>query len=453
MKRTGRYKVKTACLLCAAVFSACFLDAVRNNSNDPKADNYDESSITKEWGTAVKISIEGNNSNDAPDIAMSPDGTAIAVWIDGMMKKVYALTSAPDKKGWGDAPVAINNYTVISIGMPKAAMNQAGNGMVVWIEQTDAMSAQIKNRYYSPDSGWVSNTDMVYSFAAVTGLIEMCVALFNDNGAFVCFSPDGNLIYRSSFYSNTWTSQNIDMNPRYNLGMSANGENAGICFYGSDGTNNSVFYAQYHSASNLMSSVQDPFDTSPSDDFNYPAIAMDDDSGKHLLFVKNNDDTGLKYMYGSGDLWNNWSWDRREVIQVIPLLPPLIAVTGDGTITIILWVENQGLNDQIHGRVLQDHSLMEDPGRIDSDDASGVSSPSLAIDNSGRAIVIWNQSNKIRASHFDPETLTWGDPVDIDGGFSGDNAMTMNLKVVMDDDGRAIAIWKYNNNIYANRYE
>ena len=66
------------CVLTAAVFSACFLDAVRDNANDPNADNYKLSQTPKEWKEAMRIDNVNMNAQ-YPSVAIDSNGNSYAV--------------------------------------------------------------------------------------------------------------------------------------------------------------------------------------------------------------------------------------------------------------------------------------------------------------------------------------------------------------------------------------
>jgi hypothetical protein len=86
---------------------------------------------------------------DAPRLALSPSGEAIAVWteFDGLWESVWASRYVPGK-GW-EASQLIEDSDAGDTWSPQVAIDAAGHAAAVWSLQDDIWAV-----LYSPGSGW-----------------------------------------------------------------------------------------------------------------------------------------------------------------------------------------------------------------------------------------------------------------------------------------------------------
>ena len=94
---------------------------------------------------------------------------------------------------------------------------------------------------------------------------------------------------------------------------------------------------------------------------------------------------------------------------------------------------------------------------IEQDDAGNAGLPQVAVDGSGNAIAVWDQSdgtrNNIWSNHYDASSHSWS-TVELIEQNTGD---AMSSQVAVDGNGNAIAVWSQNDgrqfNIWSNRYD
>jgi len=105
------------------------------------------------WGTAELI--ERDNAGDAwePQVAMDPDGNAIAIWclLDEYGRTRICANRYIPGSGWG-----MPDLIEINAGnkdYPQIAINLDGNAIAVW-EQSDGTRWNIWANRYTPESGW-----------------------------------------------------------------------------------------------------------------------------------------------------------------------------------------------------------------------------------------------------------------------------------------------------------
>lgn len=88
-----------------------------------------------------------------PDVAIDEQGRALAVWVQGAspVNQIWARSFHPDT-GWGTAQ-RMSRPEDTRGAQPRAAINEAGEMAVVWMQTVDVMY-QVHARRFSPTLGW-----------------------------------------------------------------------------------------------------------------------------------------------------------------------------------------------------------------------------------------------------------------------------------------------------------
>jgi hypothetical protein len=104
------------------------------------------------WGTADLIEFDESGIAVAPQIAIDPDGNAIAVWyqFDGVRFNAWSNRYTPGV-GWRIAEVLESDFGHAS--SPHVAMDASGNALAVW-QQSDGTIQHVMARRYVAGSGW-----------------------------------------------------------------------------------------------------------------------------------------------------------------------------------------------------------------------------------------------------------------------------------------------------------
>lgn len=124
------------------------------------------------WGTAAAISTLNQNGY-YPQIAMTPDGDALAVWFqyDGTRYNVWANRYASGT-GWGSAKLLETEETVGS-DTASVVVDGNGNGVAVWVENDGSGTLNLMANRYVAGTGWSaaevieSSTEALNSGAAL----------------------------------------------------------------------------------------------------------------------------------------------------------------------------------------------------------------------------------------------------------------------------------------------
>lgn len=105
------------------------------------------------WGTAAAISTLNQNGY-YPQIAMTPDGDALAVWFqyDGTRYNVWANRYI-NGTGWGSAELLETEETVSS-DTASVVVDGNGNGVAVWVENDGSGTLNLMANRYVAGTGW-----------------------------------------------------------------------------------------------------------------------------------------------------------------------------------------------------------------------------------------------------------------------------------------------------------
>ena len=155
---------------------------------------------TGSWGTAELIE-NNNNSAFGPQIAIDPDGNAIAVWwqSDGTYYSIYSNRYDSTTESWGAAQdIDMTNSNAFA---PQIAIDSYGNAIVVWQQYDGTIYSIYSNRYDSTTESWgaaklIENSDL--------DAYEPQIAINSDGNAIAVWRQHDGTSY--SIYSNRYTS-------------------------------------------------------------------------------------------------------------------------------------------------------------------------------------------------------------------------------------------------------
>ena len=190
----------------------------------------------------------------------------------------------------------------------------------------------------------------------------------------------------------------------------------------------------------------------------YPQIAIDS-SGNAIAVWRQYD--GAHYsIYANrfdGTSWfNGTSWGMAELIEsdnAGNAEQPQIAFDSSGN-AIAVWTQWDGTRDSIWANRFNGTSWGT-AELIEADNAGNASTPQIAFDSSGNAIVVWDQYDGLRyniwANRFNG--TSWG----MAGLIEADNAGNAEYpQIALNSSGNAIAVWQQDDggrfNIWANRF-
>lgn len=105
------------------------------------------------WGMAVRLDSENAGDAERPQLAVNPSGHAVAVWhqSDGVRENIWSSWLTSDGE-WED-PVLIEHNDAGHAGRPQVAMDPQGNAIAVWY-QDDGSHIGIWANRLTLNAGW-----------------------------------------------------------------------------------------------------------------------------------------------------------------------------------------------------------------------------------------------------------------------------------------------------------
>lgn len=187
-----------------------------------------------------------------------------------------------------------------------------------------------------------------------------------------------------------------------------------------------------------------------------PQIAVDA-AGRALAVWEQFEDSRHKIW---ANRFDGTSWEEAEIIETGTggtASAPDVAINAGGQ-AFAVWTQFDGTRDNVSVNRF-DGSAWETAEVIDVDDGGSSRAPQIAIDAAGRAIVVWAQFDgswyRILARRFDGSN--WGAAELIEADNSGRLGDASAPQIVLDANGRALAVWEQfdgsRNNIWSNRFD
>ncbi|HAK59465.1 MAG TPA: hypothetical protein DCO77_03645 [Nitrospiraceae bacterium] len=134
---------------------------------------------------------------------------------------------------------------------------------------------------------------------------------------------------------------------------------------------------------------------------------------------------------------------------------PQVAVDGSGN-AVVVWNQSDGTRDSTWSNRYEVGTGWGTAMLIESDNAGDASNVQVAVDGSGNAVAVWYQSDGTRDSTWANRYVVgtgWGSAMLIESDNAGDAS---NVQVAVDGSGNAVAVWQQSDgtrtNIWANRY-
>ncbi len=265
------------------------------------------------------------------------------------------------------------------------------------------------------------------------------------NAVIVWVQSDGSYvrIYKCEYRNGSWSSATVMSN--------SNNYDASSPHVAMDGNGNAIItWAQFYGFADQIyyCMYRDGAWTSPaliSSNFSYaassPQVAMNDNGSAIITWVQ--PESSYDRIYKS--VYSNGAWSTPAVISSnissYNASSPRLAMDDNGN-AIITWVENDGSNNQIfksdyRGGIWSAYDTISD------NVSQPASDPQVAMDNNGNAIITWVQSDGSDDQIFMSEyrSNAWVNPAGSSDNISPDNYAASSPHVAMADNNTAIITW------------
>ncbi len=347
----------------------------------------------------------------------------------------------------------------------QVAMDDNGNALIVW-EQSDGSKWQIFKSEYR-DGAWIHPTGPDDNISPDEPVKQDArfpqVAMDSNGNALIVWHQHDGInwqIFKSEYRDGTWThpadlddhiSKNGQDAYEPQVAMDGGG-NALIVWRQSDGSNNQIFRSEYRDGAwTHPDGLED--NISPDDQgADSPRVAMDGDGNALIVWcqVDGSDRQIFKSEYRDGawtdpaGLDNNISPDGESVDD------PQVAMDNNGN-TLIVWRQSDGDNYQVFRSEYRNGVWTHPTGLDDniSPDGQDAEEPQAAMDASGNAVIVWEQSDGSTWQIFKSEYRdgAWTGPEDLSDNISPDGQEAYPSQAAMDDSGNAVIVWNQSDGV------
>ncbi len=349
--------------------------------------------VAKAWGDPVLIG-DGNSVNAKnPQVAVLPDGDAVAVWIqdDGTNSRIRYSRYAAATNKWSDAE------DVASGGSPAAdlrvAADRDGNIMVIWMMQYSGHQEVMARYYRASDSTW----------------------------------------------DNIRRIDTNDYTPRApHVAFDAGGNACAAWYQGYDGSHFGIFVNTFSPAGGWHSSARRIY-SDIKKVFGGPDIATDSHGSVFVVWAKDKDSGSDIFACRYDPDTKRWSLAATVEADARTSSKVQLAVDRDGN-AYVVWVGWDGNHRNIFARRYacgngwEGTILPLQKGTESVDDA-----PRITIDGEGRATAIWApQSKKVYTSTYIPGS-GWSDAQSINSVNTG---TPYRAQIAANTAGDTVAVWE-----------
>ncbi len=402
------------------------------------------------------------------DAAVATDGSAIMVWAqsDGTHTNLWGARNLPGS-GW-DTPVLIDTTDTADVSLPRLVIDPNGYAMVVWRE-SDGLTAQLMVADYGPAIGW--STPSVLSSAVTIGDARLVIR--NDGSVITAWSQGdtagmNSTIWSNSYIAGAWGSaQRIESGSAMNtaslqLKADASGNLLAVWSATADGqfydivANTYDVGAGWGTEQTLRSGLFGDT-TMP---VVMPQLAMN--SAGQAVLVWNEAASPNSIWANTYESTSGWGTATLlDISDTLGAYMPVVAIDGVGS-AFVAWVQSAGATDTLHTSRYVAGGGWDATPAIQSvasrpSHPGNVSSPALAMDNEGNAVLTWQQGDGVEtniwAQRYERSSASWLTPRIIETENNGDAVTPM---VVMNPAGDTLVAWRQNDgqddNLWANGF-
>jgi hypothetical protein len=404
---------------------------------------------TPRWGTAGLIETSDALA-ESPQIAMDIDGNAIVVWEQiGAFKNYNVLARRFANGSWKTAELLEADESGRASSSQQISMTGAGRAIAVWQRQGSGSYNISVNRFDGAAWGgaaFIDSNSVLPRDPQITG---------NDAGEAIAVWEDSYHIWANRFDGTSWgqaalIENNSDQAFTPQIAMDSYGN--AICVWPQRNSSGFSIWAarfngSYWGTAEMLANNSGTIDP--------PQIVM---NGAGFAIVIWDRVSGSQ-----GEIWVksfNGNWGSVELIATGQINPnsygplPQIALNSAGN-AVAVWQQFDGVRYNVYSSYFNG-AVWSTTALIETQSAGDAVFPQVAINSSGKAFAVWQQSDGIRknvwANRFDG--AAWGAAELIE---KNDNDAVM-PRIAIDNDGKAIAVWTQNeanggSSVWFNRFE
>jgi uncharacterized protein GlcG (DUF336 family) len=398
------------------------------------------------WGTA-EIIDEDTGEASSPQVAVDPEGNAVAVWYqsDGSYDSIYSNRYDALSGAWGTAQ-AIESNTGDAYG-PQVAVDPSGNAVAVWYQNDGSYNSIYSNRYDALSGTWGTaqliedNIRSAYAPQVAVDLDGNAVAVWRQNDG----SYDTIYSNRYDALSGTWggTAQAIEGNTGSAYGAQVAFDpsgNAVAVWYQWDGSYDSIYSNRYDALSGTWGGTAQAIEGNTGGAYN-PQVAFDSDGNATVVWYQHDGTYNNIYFNRYDELSGMWGTAQAIEGNTGNADAPQVAVDPSGN-AVAVWRQHDGTYYTIYSNRYDALSgTWGVTAQAIEGNTGGAYAPQVAVDPAGNAVAVWYQDDdmywSIYSNRYDALSGTWGTAQLIESN-AGDAYFP---QVAVDPMGNAVAVW------------
>ena len=438
--------------------------AVWQRSNGTRVDVWANRYVANgSWGTATLIETDNAGDVRYPQVAVDGSGNAVAVWSqsDGTRNNTWANRYVAGGS-WGTATL-VEADNAGPAYPPQVAVDGAGNAIAVWSQSDGTRNNTVANRYVA-GRDWGTSC-LLESDNTGSALLPQVVVDGTGNAMAVWKQSDG---VRYNIWANRYgaiggwgaagliETENIGDADAPQVAVDGSG-NATAVWQQRGSAGGDDLWANRYVAGGSWGTTAVKIETNNEGNALSPQVAVDG-SGNAIAVWQNGSVAMWANRYVSGGAWGPVEEQISTTVEFVSENEAQVAMDGSGNAIAVWnhWDPTSRINNIVANRYVVNVGW-GDPILIESNDAGEAVSPQVAVDGSGNAIAVWEQSDGTRSSvwanRYTAASNTWGAAVLLE---TSDYGHALDPQIAMDGSGNAIAVWSQVvgswSNIYANRY-
>ncbi len=437
------------------------------NSGLYKAERAINGTWTMPTSLADKISLDaGTGSPGSPQVSMNSFGEAVVTWTqsDGQNEQIFKAERAVD----GTWTIPLNITDNISpdgqnTNAPQVAINSNGEAIISW-QQFDGAFTQIYKAERSSSGTWtlpLNLADNISVDGQTADYLSQVVINDNSEAIITWAQSDGanNQIFKAERASNgTWT---LPLNIADNISVDGNNCNtpklainsnsqAIITWEQTDGTHSRIFKAERASNGTwtIPLNIADNISFNGSGGFE-PKVVLNENDEAIITWHQGD---GLFSQIFKAERASNGTWSLPSSLadNISPTLQhaysPEIALNDNGK-AIIVWYQNDGIKNQIFKAERASNGTWTVPASLADNitiDTGDASFPRVAMNTNGESIITWSQHDGSNAQIFKAERAsngTWTLPLTLEENISPKGQSVGYTQLAVNSNGEAIITW------------
>ena len=412
-----------------------------------------------QWGDPRLIEISNAGSAFEPQVALDPNGNAVAVWhqSDGMRENIWANRFTPTG-GWGVAEL-LETDNAGNASRPQVALDPNGNAVAVW-DQSDGTRFNIWANRFTLAAGWGA-AQLLETDNAGNALVPQVALDPNGNAVAVWHQMTGGF---SIIWANRFTptggwgaaerieSDNADARASQ-VALDPNGSAVAV-WQQSDMTRFNVWANRFTLAAGW--GAAEPIETDNAGNALDPQVALDPNGNAVAVWQQSD---GTRFNVWANRFTPAAGWGVAELLETDNANSAgesQVALDPNGN-AVAVWQQADATRFNIWANRFTPTGGWGVAELLETDDVGNALEPQAALDPNGNAVAVWAQSdgtrNNIWANRFTP-TGGWGVAELLE---TDDVGNALEPQAALDPNGNAVAVWAQSDgtrvSIWANRFE